>query len=414
MLRSSALGLAVVALLLGACEPDEAQPPATPQNATAEGPPPGQPPPPPPGEPTAPVAAPVDPNASAPPPPAAADPSGTGEYTLGADSDSYDDQDPAALTDFHGALDPYGSWADDPTYGTVWTPSAAAVGADFQPYVSAGHWVYDEDWVWVSDYPWGWAPFHYGRWVLVAGRGWVWIPGRAYRGAWVVWSVDDGWDYVGWAPAPPLFVWFGGAPVAWRGPFVGPRWVYCPHREVFAPAVGHRIVAGPAVASISTRMRFYAPASPRAAIGPPPARFGFTQAEVPHAAPTLGNLGRAQQFARPSTAQPLGARAPAPVRAYAPAAPAAGRWNGAQSGATLGAGRSATPPQAFPGRAPAAPRTYAPAPAPRTYAPAPAPRTYAPAPAPRTYTPAAPRTNAPARPAPVFRGGGNFGGGHRR
>jgi hypothetical protein len=399
MLRSPALGLAVLALVLGACEPDESQPPATPQNAIAAAPPPGEPY----------TAAASDPNASAPGAAPPGETPATGEYTIGADGDSYDDEDPAALTDFHQTLDPYGSWSDDPTYGTVWTPSPTAVGADFQPYVSSGHWVYEDDWVWVSDYPWGWAPFHYGRWVLVAGRGWVWIPGRAYRGAWVVWSVDDGWDYVGWAPAPPLFVWFGGAPAPWRGPYIGPRWVYCPHRDVFAPGVGHRIVAAPVAASISTRMRFYAPASPRALSGPPPARLGFTPAEVPHPTPAMGNLARAQQFARPSTAQPLGARAPAPFRSYAPAAPAAGapgapgRWAGAQSGATLGAGRPALT-QPPPGRA-ATPGAFSPAPAtvPRGVVPAP-----------RTYTPAVPRTSAPARSAPVFRGGGHFGGGHHR
>ena len=40
------------------------------------------------------------------------------------------------------------------------------VGADFTPYVSAGHWTYDDDYVWVSDYDWGWLAFHFGRWFM--------------------------------------------------------------------------------------------------------------------------------------------------------------------------------------------------------------------------------------------------------
>jgi hypothetical protein len=203
------------------------------------------------------------------------------EYAIGEDTDSYADNDPAALTDFHAAVDSNGTWSDDKTYGTVWTPSPAVVGADFTPYVTAGHWVYDDDWVWVSDYPWGWAPFHYGRWVFIGGRGWGWIPGRVYRGAWVVWSVDDGYGYIGWAPAPPAFVWFGGVAVGW-GVYVGPRWVYCPRGEVFAPAVGARVVAGPAVAPIAARARLYVPASPGVAGGPPPQRLGFAAAQIPH------------------------------------------------------------------------------------------------------------------------------------
>ena len=159
------------------------------------------------------------------------------EYTLGEDTDAYDDNDPSALTDFRQTLDPYGTWTDDPTYGTVWVPSQSAVGADFTPYATAGHWVYDDDYVWVSDYDWGWAPFHYGRWVLIDGRGWAWIPGRVYRGAWVGWGVDDGYGYVGWYPLAPPFLWFGGVAVGYAFA-IGPRWAYCPHGEVFSPVVG--------------------------------------------------------------------------------------------------------------------------------------------------------------------------------
>ena len=158
----------------------------------------------------------IDVNAQVPPPPqvdatAAADTTGAAD----ASGDAYDDNDPAALNDFHPALDSHGQWVDDPTYGTVWVPAAAEVGPDFTPYQTAGHWAYDgNDYVWVSDYDWGWAPFHYGRWVY-ADRGWAWIPGREYRGAWVNWGADDGYGYVGWYPMGPTFLWRGGVAVSY-------------------------------------------------------------------------------------------------------------------------------------------------------------------------------------------------------
>jgi hypothetical protein len=118
-------------------------------------------------------------------------------------ADSYDDgYDPNAYTEFQDALAPYGSWVDDPDYGHVWTPASAAVGDDFAPYYSAGHWILTEyGWTWVSDWGWGWAPFHYGRWLVIAGRGWCWMPGTTWGPAWVSWRSGGG--YVGWAPLPP-------------------------------------------------------------------------------------------------------------------------------------------------------------------------------------------------------------------
>jgi len=258
-----------------------------------------------------------DPNAA----PDNAPPYSSGEYAIGEDADTYDDRDPSALTDFRPPLEPYGTWVDDPTQGTVWLPSPAAVGPDFQPYVTAGHWAYEGDWIWVSDYPWGWAPFHYGRWVFIEGRGWAWIPGREYRGAWVVWSVDDSYGYLGWAPAPALFFWFGGAAVWYRGPYVRPRWVYCPRHEVFAPAVGTRVVMGAAAAPIASSMRLYVPATPAAgAGGPPPQRLGYKADELPRPGEAARlHIVRAQQFARASTAEPLGAHPPTRVAAAIPA-----------------------------------------------------------------------------------------------
>ena len=399
---------------------DDAPPPATAATVHSSTSPAGQ----------ADLGGPLPPGAPIPPgdgPPAGAE-DGTryasGEYAIGADTDTYDDQDPSALSDFRQPLDPYGTWADDPTYGTVWVPAASAVGTGFTPYVSAGHWAYDNDYVWVSDYPWGWAPFHYGRWVLIEGRGWAWIPGREYRGAWVEWSVDDGYSYLGWAPMGPEFVWFGGVAVGYRG-YWGPRWAYCPRADVFAPRIGARVIAGPGAAAIAGRMRPYAVANVRVG-GPPPARFGYTAAQVPRVTATA-SVTRAQEFARPSTAQALGARPPARVAA----APAAnGAFTGARPPLTgarpplTGARPSYPSPVSQPNQVDV-PRTSAPpiGAIPRTTA-APsmskAPpsmgtaanvgRTQAaPAPAPARAPAMAPS------PAP-FRGGGSFhgGGGHHR
>jgi hypothetical protein len=197
--------------------------------------------------------------------------------------------------------------------------------------------VYDDDWVWVSDYSWGWAPFHYGRWVLIEGRGWSWVPGRVYRGAWVTWGVDDGYTYLGWAPMGPEFVWFGGYAVGWTV-FVGPRWVYCPRGEVFAPHVGTRLVAGAAVGPVAARVRPFVSASPSVA-GPRPQSIGFTPSQVPHATgPSAQSLAHAQTFARPSTAATLGGSTATRVQTPTVARPAAGA-----SGSPYATGTHAVP-----------------------------------------------------------------------
>jgi hypothetical protein len=367
------------------CDPADEPPPATAQVYA------GTPPPPPPnGAAGAPVAEGAPAEAS-------------GEVVVGAEADSYADSDPSALTDFHSTLDPYGTWVNDPTYGTVWAPSASAVGPDFQPYVSAGHWTYDNDWVWASDYSWGWAPFHYGRWVFVEGRGWVWIPGRVYRGAWVTWSVADDYGYIGWAPMAPAFIWWGGAAVVWSGPYIGPRWAYCPRGAVFEPGLHGRVLVGAAAAPIAPHMRMFVSANASvAAAGPAPQRLGYRAEQLPR--PTgaaQAHILRAQQFARPSTAQALGGHPAASFAAPAahPMGPgAAPVYRGGPAGASPAyrpTGPGAPPVtrgQMAPGQAPA--RSYG-APATRSYvAPAPAPRV---APAPRGGF-----------------GGGFGGGGHHR
>jgi hypothetical protein len=249
------------------------------------------------------------------------DPAASGdEQAVAVTADEYADTDPSALTDFSPALDPHGAWVDDPTYGTVWMPNADEVGADFSPYASAGHWSYDNDYEWVSDYDWGWAVFHYGRWVRLRDRGWSWIPGRLYSDAWVVWRVgDDASAFVGWAPAPPVWGWRGG--VAGLLGFVPQEpYVFCPPRELFAPDIAPRIVGGERAAVLTSETRPYVMASPsvgpsrgpRVTVGPPPSMLGIEPGRVSHVAQADLALTRARHFARPSTALPMGARAPVP------------------------------------------------------------------------------------------------------
>jgi hypothetical protein len=243
------------------------------------------------------------------------------EVAIGVAEDAYADTDPSALTDFHDALDSHGTWQDDPIYGTVWMPSTDEIGEDFTPYVSAGHWAYDGDFVWVSDYSWGWVVFHFGRWERIVDRGWVWVPGRLYAGAWVVWRLgSDDYAYLGWAPMPPAWAWRGGVAVgAWLAPLA--PFVFCPSDEVFSPALRTRVVAGELAAALGPHTRPYVRAKPVVAShplaqpamhGPPTDWLGIDPARVVRLTGTDRGLARAQQFARPTTAQALGAHQPVP------------------------------------------------------------------------------------------------------
>ena len=242
----------------------------------------------------------------------------SGQIAVGVQDNAYADTDPSALTDYQTALGPYGTWADDSDYGTVWVPNPDQVDADFTPYVSAGHWAYDSDYIWVSDYAWGWAPFHYGRWVRTPARGWAWIPGRAYAGAWVTWAVgDDDWAYVGWAAMPPAWIWRSGVAVGFQFAARQP-YVFCPGRDIFAPVIASHVV--PPAGPIAGHMRPYVrPVAPRAQAfaqpamhGPPPESFAIDASHVVRPTPNDRGIVRAQQFARPSTALPMGAHPPVP------------------------------------------------------------------------------------------------------
>jgi hypothetical protein len=325
------------------------------------------------------------------------------------------DADPRALSAFRAQLDSHGTWVNDPTYGTVWVPNRAEVGGDFAPYVTAGHWALDQngDWIWVSDYPFGDVVFHYGRWVWNTGNGWVWVPGYAYAPAWVVWRTPvAGYDYVGWAPAPPAWVWFGGVGVSlWIAPPL--PYVFCPSVYVFYPRPYAYIVHDRWRAHEIARhtSRYYA--APRAG------RFGptLTAAHVPARAVPASRV-----TARPMPSTPVrsSARGPGIARARpglgAPAssrqpALASRRASPVAGSSALGPGRSSSAGPA-PVQAAGSTRAYRPpsgtpsravAPAPRVGFAPPAP-SYARAPTTPVYrSPSTPRVSAPAsRPTPSF------------
>lgn len=143
---------------------------------------------------------------------------------------------------FYDELAPYGQWIQYPAYGYVWSPNA---GPNFQPYVTAGHWVMtDYGNTWVSDYPWGWAPFHYGRWIFdSAYGGWLWIPGSDWAPAWVDWRAGDG--YYGWAPLGPG--WGTNVPIP------APFWTFVPQVYITSPYIYNFYVPRPNVINIYQR-----------------------------------------------------------------------------------------------------------------------------------------------------------------
>lgn len=250
-------------------------------------------------------------------------------------ADEYADNDPSALSDFRGALDPHGTWVEDPTYGTVWVPNPDEVGSDFAPYQTAGRWAVDDsdEWVWVSDYDWGYVPFHYGRWVW-AGSYWGWIPGRVYAPAWVTWRVGDG-GYVGWAPLPPSWYWQSGVAVGlWAVPWAA--YCFVPTGYVFSSRVSTYVVRDQAVvhrAASSTRP--YHPASPSAghkAAGSPRSQVrspSFSAAGVPQRAVPQQRVStdpRAKAFSKRSSSvaarRAMGSVHRAPAAAASPRADA--------------------------------------------------------------------------------------------
>jgi len=120
----------------------------------------------------------------------------------------------------------YGTWSEDPDYGTVWQPTVAPGWAPYR----YGRWVWEDwyGWTWVSYDPWGWAPYHWGRWYY--GRlGWCWAPGgRApWRPALVGFfgfggrtGFGFGFSNIGWVPLGPheaFYPWWGRGFYGGRG-----------------------------------------------------------------------------------------------------------------------------------------------------------------------------------------------------
>jgi hypothetical protein len=87
---------------------------------------------------------------------------------------------PEEVRPYSGVLDNYGTWDNDPTYGSVWYPQ---VSSDWQPY-SDGYYSYIPvyGWCWVGPTPWAWPTQHYGHWGQSSGR-WFWKPDRRWSPA---------------------------------------------------------------------------------------------------------------------------------------------------------------------------------------------------------------------------------------
>jgi hypothetical protein len=269
--------------------------------------------------------------------------------------DQYADTDPSALSDFRSTLEPYGEWTDDPTYGTVWVPSPSVVGSDFTPYVSAGHWTYDDedgsDYTWVSDYDWGWAPFHYGRWIYSTPYGWSWIPGRTYAGAWVSWRYgygDDG-GHVGWGPLAPTWGWRGGTAMGLGFvPRVPYGFVAC--SDLFAGGgLRQRMVSNSQVGSVASHSRPWgsAPTSSSGRVtasphvnGPQPSVLGIPTSGIAGGASSDRGVIQARAFAHAGTATRLGGHPPQAFAARSASMPAYGRADSSHFGGRLGAGFS--------------------------------------------------------------------------
>jgi hypothetical protein len=118
-------------------------------------------------------------------------------------------------------LNDNGSWASEPEYGYVWTPSRVAVG--WAPYqYGRWAWISPWGWTWIDDAPWGYAPFHYGRWAYLRQR-WCWVPGpRHVRAVYAP-------ALVGWVGSPGFGVSVSVGNVGWFP--LGPREVYVPARR---------------------------------------------------------------------------------------------------------------------------------------------------------------------------------------
>jgi hypothetical protein len=84
----------------------------------------------------------------------------------------------------YAALDDYGEWVDEPSYGRVWMPSYAYGG--YTPF-SYGSWTHTSygGYSWYDSMPWGYyTGYGYGgRWAYLHDRNrWCWVPPRRGHG----------------------------------------------------------------------------------------------------------------------------------------------------------------------------------------------------------------------------------------
>jgi hypothetical protein len=387
-----------------------------------------------------------------------------GATTYGDGTDPYATGE-VSLSGFQAALSPYGQWVEYGTYGLVWIPAVAVVGADFVPY-GCGDWELTQyGWTFDSCYAWGWAPFHYGRWISVASYGWAWIPDSTWGPAWVSWRAGGG--YIGWAPLGP-----GNTPCAGPGTSSygngswtftnsrqfynsGPRYIPPPKvKDVYQASqpCDHPVTVGTQTVNLGPRPAYVAyyqqtpiprvPLSSVSAASPPPsivARQAVTPSPPPSwtqatmAGGPVTNPIPAGTFSSPLSGAVYAGQAytPPPIREtggtpdfsvyvggqrITPAPPRGYGGYGGYGGGMAGGGYSATyaPPATYrPSYQAAAPTFYGQSP-PRTYTPAPTygasyggmapPRTYS---APSFSTPSFGGTVAPRSYAPSG-GGASF------
>lgn len=208
---------------------------------------------------------------------------GADEEPVPAEHRQRADTDPRALAEFRADLGRYGSWVDDPKYGTIWIPDPQVVGSDFAPYVTSGHWALSArgTWVWVSTYPFAPVVYHYGRWVFTPYYGWGWIPGYRYADAWVTWRVPVGaYAYVGWAPLPPEYIWVNGR-VVWIDWYPSPLFVFVWSHYLFSPHVHYYLLHHHHLHDAVRHTRRYAPSNPRKRNSDPPRGPSLSAARVP-------------------------------------------------------------------------------------------------------------------------------------
>jgi hypothetical protein len=114
-------------------------------------------------------------------------------------------------------LDDYGTWKEEPEYGSVWVPNN--VPQDWAPY-STGNWSYVSPWgwTWVDYAPWGFAPFHYGRPIYASAfyaPAFVGFLGGGFGfGLGFGFGAGIGWFPLGWGE--PFHPWYHCGPGYWH------------------------------------------------------------------------------------------------------------------------------------------------------------------------------------------------------